>query len=80
MSEQSAYPRSQGSLGEISVESAALPFTSLSQAENEKEVRYKPKFAEFACSHVEVCFCLLPARTTHILTCVGFSLRSSDNI
>jgi hypothetical protein len=54
MSEQPSYPRSQASLADISVDSAGVPFTPRGLSQAEKEVRYKPKFAEFACSYVEV--------------------------
>jgi len=54
MSEKSFCPRSQASLGNTSVDSVGVPFTPRGASQAERQVKYKPKFAEFACSYVEV--------------------------
>ena len=56
MSEDSIQLRSQVSLGaNTSVDSSGNPIASFGLTQAQKHVRNKPRFIEFACSHVEVC-------------------------
>ena len=56
MSEQSIQLRTQGSLGaaNTSVDSSGNPIPLFGLTQAQKHARNKPRFIEFACSHVEV--------------------------
>jgi len=56
MSEHSIQLRSQVSLGaaNTSVDSSGNPIPPFGLSEAQKHARNKPRFIEFACSHVEV--------------------------
>lgn len=76
MSEQSIQLRSQVSLGNTSVDSSGNPIVPYGLTQAKQHAKTKPRFAEFACTYVEVRFYVMlhPHFCTHAF--IGLSICS----
>jgi hypothetical protein len=80
MSEPSML-RSQASIADVSVDSSGLPITPRGASPARDHCKHKPRFAEFACSHMEASWKVHHSVSydPDFLVAVGLSLCSSGD-